>query len=65
MVETQEQQQGAFLQVMRCFVQVLSSGHGTAVGDAMDTGGWAGVGWDGLSGRMDGWAPAWLVDFGA
>ena len=45
-VETREQQQGAFLHVMRCFVQVLSSGHGTAVGDAMDTGGvacWVGV----------------------
>ena len=47
-VETEAQQQGAFLQVMRCFVQVLSSGHGTAVGDAMDTGG--GVGGGGVGG---------------
>lgn len=36
--ETREQQECAFLQVMRCFVSVLSLGHGSAMGNAMDTG---------------------------
>jgi hypothetical protein len=38
-VETREQQEGAILQVVRCFVDVLSAGTRTAEGDAMQTGG--------------------------
>ena len=36
--ETRTQQQGAFLQVLRRFVEVLSAGHGSMEGDAMHTG---------------------------
>lgn len=39
--ETRQQQQGALLQVVRCFVGTLSGGQGTA-GEAMDTGGCGG-----------------------
>ncbi|PSC75984.1 nuclear cap-binding subunit 1 [Micractinium conductrix] len=35
--ETRTQQQGAFLQVLRRFVEVLSAGHGSMEGDAMHT----------------------------
>lgn len=35
--ETRGQQEAAFLQVLRCFVQVLAAGQGTDVGDAMHT----------------------------
>lgn len=43
-LETRGQQEAAFLQVLRCFVQVLAAGQGTDVGDAMHTGGWVGGG---------------------
>lgn len=38
LAEAEEQQQGAALLVLRRFVEVLSAGHGTAEGDAMDAG---------------------------
>jgi hypothetical protein len=36
--ETRQQQEGTILQVLSCFVSVLSSGSGTAAGDAMQSG---------------------------
>lgn len=61
LVEAQAQQQGAFLQVLRRFVGVLSSGQGTAAGDTMDTGGWGGQGMGraGGAGRRAQMRPRW------